>query len=63
MQDNKKMMGWPRLRDIPDNERAPFDAWLDGQTRPLVNSVPDEDQDFYYPWDFDRWKAGLPIID
>ena len=39
-----------------------FRKWLYGQTCPLV----EEDEaptDWAYMWDYDRWKAGLPIID
>ena len=54
---------WPRLRDLPEEEQAPFLKWLVGQTRPLEAGVPMEEQDFYFPWDYDRWRLGLPVID
>jgi len=54
---------FPRIRDLPQEEQGDFDRWLDGQTRPLIDGIPLEEQDFYYPWDYDRWKKGLPIID
>jgi len=57
------MDDWPRIRDLPESERKPFLKWLCGQTCPLVEGIPMKDQDFYYPWDYDRWKAGLPVID
>jgi len=43
---------WPRTKDLPENERAAFEKALNGQTRPM------EHEDSYYPWDYDRWKAG-----
>ena len=54
---------WPRIRDLPEEERKPFYDWLYGQTRPLMDNVPMDEQDAYYSWDYERWKAGLPIID
>jgi len=54
---------WPRMRDLPEVERESFREWLYGQTCPLVEGVQMEEQDFYYPWDYNRWKAGLPVID
>lgn len=54
---------FPRLRDLPEKERMPFAKELYGQTCPLVDGLPMGDQDFYYPWDYSRWKAGLPVID
>lgn len=48
-------MTYPRLRDLPEDEQKPFKRWLRGQTIPLEEGVPMEDQDFYYPWDYDRW--------
>lgn len=55
---------WPRIRDLPEQEREPFAKWLYGQTRPLMeNGTAPEDEDAFYQWDYDRWKAGLPIID
>jgi hypothetical protein len=51
-------MTWPRIRDLPEAEREPFRVALIGQTCPLVDGVPMSEQDFYYPWDYDRWKSG-----
>ena len=46
---------WPRLRDLPSQHREAFSKWLQGQTVPLVNKVPADQQDFYYPHDYQRW--------
>lgn len=55
---------YPRLRDLPETERVPFNKWLYGQTRPVTDpTLPHSEWDEYYPWDYDRWKAGLPCID
>ena len=54
---------FPRIRDLPKNEQPYFEHWLWGQTRPLIEGLPDEEQDAYYPWDYERWKEGLPVID
>lgn len=60
MQDQGK---WLRLRDLPGTERAPFETWLNGQACPVVDGIPMEDQDFYYPWDYARWKSGRAVVD
>ena len=44
---------WPRIRDLPEEEREPFRQFLVGQTCP---SIDDPIQDAYYPWDYDNWK-------
>jgi hypothetical protein len=54
---------WPRIRDLPEKEREPFRKALAGQTVPLVENVSIEEQDFYFPWDYDRWKQGKPPLD
>ena len=54
---------WPRIRDLPEKEREPFTKALSHQTRPWVDNIPETDQDFYFPWDYDRWKAGSPVFD
>ncbi len=47
---------YPRLRDLPAVERAAFADWLNGQTCPWIDGLPIEEQDSYYPWDYDSWK-------
>jgi hypothetical protein len=47
---------WPRVRDLPEVERAPFTEWLVGQTRPMLDGIPMEEQDGYYDHDYRRWK-------
>jgi hypothetical protein len=54
---------WPRIRELPVHEQVPFWTLLHGQTRPLVEGLPFEEQDFFYPWDYDSWKAGKPNTD
>lgn len=54
---------WPRIKDLPKEEQEPFRKWLGGQTVPLIEGVPMDEQDGYYEWDYKRWKAGLPVID
>ena len=62
-QVEKRSVRLPRLRDLPTVEQKPFDEWLVGQTRPMIEGVPMEEQDAYYEWDYKRWKEGRPIID
>ena len=61
MTDN--FTNWPRIRDLPEEEREPFRAWLGGQTVPVIEGVPDEEQDGFYWGDYEIWKEGLPVID
>lgn len=56
----EKKTNWPRLRDLPVEEREAFDKWLLGQTCPFLEGVHREEQDGYYPWDYARWKARGP---
>ena len=53
-------MEFPRIKDLPEEEQEPFSKWLRGQTRPMNEGDPSP---AYYQWDYDRWKAGLPVID
>lgn len=45
-----------RLRNLPAEEQGPFWEWMMGQTRPFVEGIPQEDQDFFYEHDYQRWK-------
>jgi len=47
---------WPRVKDLPQEQQASFNQFLEGQTRPVIEGVPDEEQDGYYPWDYDNFK-------
>lgn len=47
---------WPRIRNLPEAERQPFIEFLVGQTVPWIEGEPMEDQDAYYPWDYDNFK-------
>lgn len=62
-EQTSKENNWPRIKDLPEEERIPFFNWLKGQTVPLIDNIPWEEQDGYFPWDYERWKARLPIID
>lgn len=50
---------WPRIRDLPESERVEFHQWLSGQTCPLLTGVSFEDQDAFYPWDYERWQQSV----
>jgi hypothetical protein len=52
-----------RLRELPEDEQEPFYSWLMGQTRPCIEGIAQEDQDFFYVHDYRRWKAGLQHFD
>ena len=57
---------WPRIKDLPEAEREPFTQWLGGQTRPLEDGyeeIPEAEWDWFYQWDYDRWKAGVVCSD
>lgn len=50
---------WPRIRELAEEEQVAFRTWLTGQTCPLLTGLAFEEQDGYYPWDYDRWKSHL----
>ncbi len=61
MEDKPK---FPLLSDLPEIERIPFEKWLAGQTCPFVEDKKTGELKFgYYPWDYERWKRGQPVID
>lgn len=49
-------VNWPRVRDLPEHEQPAFTRWLQDQTHPLLEGVPDDEQDAYYQHDYERWK-------
>jgi hypothetical protein len=53
------MTDWPRIRDLPVEERVLFAQWLYDQTRPWIAGLHEDSQDAYYEHDYKRWKAGL----
>lgn len=50
---------WPRIRDLPEQERKPFADFLIGQTVPVIEGEPmdAEHQDGYYSHDYRNWKS------
>jgi hypothetical protein len=53
-----------RLRDLPEDERNEFTAWLTGRAAPALsdkegNLLPEEQQDGYYEHDYQTWKASM----
>lgn len=48
---------WPKIRDLPEDEKIPFSHWLTGKTVPIINGPPDTEQDAFYPWDYKMWKS------
>lgn len=48
-----------RICDLPEDEREPFKAYLNLKNCPLLDGVPLEEQDGYWPTDYRLWKAGL----
>ena len=58
-----RLKNTPRMRDLPVEEQAPFLEWMMGQTRPCIEGISREDQDFFYVHDYRRWKAGLQDFD
>lgn len=56
---NSKNRDWPLIEDLPKDEQEAFSKWLTGQTVPI-----NQDGTIgYFPHDYERWKAGLPVID
>lgn len=55
-------MQWARIRELPVDEQAPFARWIRDQTRPLIDDVPDDEQDAYYRHDYELWKEqDMPL--
>lgn len=52
-----------RKSDLPDDLKEEFRKWLVGQTIPMPMLDGELVEDAVYPWDFDRWNNGRPIID
>lgn len=49
---------WPRIRELPEAEQAPFREFLNGQTCPWIDGETQAEQDAYYPWDYNNWKRN-----
>ena len=47
---------WPRIRNLPAEDREPFAIWLWGSNHPIIEGEPLEEQDAYYTGDYLRWK-------
>lgn len=47
---------YARIRDLPTEERGPFMEALQGKTVPMIEGVPQAEQDAFYPWDYQSWK-------
>ena len=65
---NEPSCEYPRIRDLPENERQSFREHLFHQTRPILTDeagrmLPREEQDAYNECDNIRWKKGLPVTD
>ncbi|MCC7349865.1 MAG: hypothetical protein IT446_04785 [Phycisphaerales bacterium] len=57
----QEQLEYPRMRNLPTEEQAPFAYWMRDQTRPVVEGIRMDEQDFFYPWDYERWKEqGRP---
>jgi hypothetical protein len=55
-----RLGSWPRIRDLPPEEQAPFRQWLGNAKRPIFDDVAPQDQDGYFPWDWEEWFFGSP---
>ena len=47
---------YPRIRDLPKEEREPFEKSLYGQTCPCIPGIDMKDQDSFYMHDYEQWK-------
>jgi hypothetical protein len=56
---NNAYSEYPKISDLPIDEQKPFRCWLAGQTIPVSK----DGESCYYPWDYERWKKGQPILD
>ena len=49
------LKNYVRIRDLPEEQRAPFFQWLRHQACPVLLDVPDDEQDAAYAYDYLRW--------
>lgn len=63
LEENHIVFKYPRIRNLPVAEKELFRKYLNGQTCPIVEGIPMNEQDFYYPWDYDRFSRNLQVID
>lgn len=49
---------WPRVRDLPEAEQQKFELYLEveGIARPLLEGLEMDDQDGFFPEDYEIWK-------
>ena len=50
-----------RLRDLPSEEVEEFKKYLVGKGVPWIEGISREDQDYYWPADYRRWKSGREV--
>ena len=48
---------WPRIRNLPAEEREPFALLVAGLSRPYIEGEPLDEQDAYYTGDYREWKC------
>jgi len=53
-----KEIPWPRVRDLPEAEQQRFELYLgvEGIARPLLEGLEMDEQDGFYPEDYEVWK-------
>lgn len=52
-----------RASDLEGGIRDRLGKWLIGQTRPMIPDVPISEQDAVFLGDWEKFCAGLPVID
>ncbi len=57
--------GWARLQDLSEPERSRFCRWLDENrcTAPVIDGVPEPEQDAFYLTDLAAFRSGNPAPD
>jgi len=56
------LVSYGKSTHLPKDELDSFSKWLYGQTLPYIENT-QKGEFYFYMHDYDRWKAGLPVID
>ena len=46
-----------RISLLPERERDPFLQYLCFKSRPLIDELPEQEQDYFFWWDYQRWSS------
>ncbi|MCY1636387.1 hypothetical protein NQ163_18610 [Marinifilum sp. D737] len=53
----RKGIDYILISELPGEEQKPFQKWLYGKTRPIIDEVSIDPMDCCYKLDYERWRA------